>query len=59
MTYDYELGLVGNLKKALSELNKTNQDVFDTKHEINIVADNSASWNDIAAAITEGVNDVE
>ena len=59
MIYDPKLGVIGNLKKVFSELNRNSQNMHDTQNNVQRVEDSSASWNDIAAAITEGVNDVE
>ena len=59
MKYKPELGSFGNLTRLFSELTNTNRNVFNTNSEVQQVAGASASWDDIAAAITEGVNDVE
>lgn len=59
MKYDPTLGLFGNIERAFAELTNTNRDVFNTKGEVQQVADAAANWDEIAAAITEGVNDVE
>lgn len=56
MRYKPELGFFGNLERAFSELNKTNNNVFNMQNTVNSTKDEL--FDELDAAYQEGVDSV-